>query len=1298
MPANTAYRPSKLPYPWSDGPGLAPVLDDPDLWSLVTPRESRELIKASRPAGAIGRRRLDIEDDERFGVMVVELLAAPAKRAAASQRLRAQIRRAGLDAFFGLPELLAEQLVAWIAVFGDPCCKPFVDGAVLPAAYESALTPARFRELATTLPDAALPDVALLACAQGILRRRDALEYANVLVDRAPGYKELLFGAFVGDSPRDPERAHALLGADRPLLVCPVAPEGQPLQASVAPPDALEVLAREVASSRSTGGRDAALPPAGEAESSTVFDAAIDLPVDEPVDDATAADVSVDEARPSPPIAVEVTPQMLALRGEIEEIAAELGVSPSVPDISSASSERAYLDELELLAMDLGERRQRRREVESIAATSSEAILAADPLNAAGRMGFEECVAVLEMIGGDPGRDPRAQRWRRIDDDDLMVVAMVAHVLREDPVRAARLLASSTPSLRRRVIGGLDSRHVAELLLSETTHDACLELVVRIIGDRGHSALLHLLQPAVYVDDLALPPRVRAFIEASVVAGERGEPVDAILRALVCGRRKDGDVEPKARLLALIDQPPGMTGYFHRLRVSAQSRFLRPLRGLLAEDKPRAALATFAGYGELELMVAECVGDLPGNGIRALEDQHIEQTRRYLDKFRELLDEWAAGPEDPTARPGARGLVAAWKALAQAGGDFVAELKRRVAEPRAVGEATVDAERWWYREREGVLVVDDVVILPAMIRSWISAAQGDDVPLDAWAWDRARVLLDQEWSARRSVERMLAAGFHRAARLAADVETSLGHLVSRSIEAERARLEARFAAPLSRARGLRARDNEVDDYLASLEDALGALDFAAAELWLEGLDDLLVEVALRSDPERRALVDFLAEAGQRPSTSRPSIDELRADLESLRAREEDRRWHLLVLETVEAGLAGDLRSRLQGLAAALDRPSRWPDAERSRAIGDAIEALIRYCQAQHDLWREYHEIDPGDVLRELVDLLERTLAALPEGDDVERLLALRRAIDQHAPFEHIAELISPSLRRRADEAYFESVRASAREHLRRGEYKRVLADLRGIPGAEGLLLQAELGELLHRGTPLDLDWVELRRVLEQLREHEDLSTPRLEALDAIARVIAETPPKTWPIDHLAASPRAQGGEVQLRAALFVLSLHLRVAKQRPPSEGVTLAMVLPEQVFRVWARWQLDLDYGSVPSGHVTTWRQVRSLWDPDGRGNVMRIPEPGEKFPSFRCFAIFAQVEASLRRVAGLERTVHDLYAALRTLQVRHDGAHALAHTSAERRRTFFALVERWLDRLYGACPVPVEREEIEALLEPLA
>src|SRR5690606_23543755 len=162
-------------------------------------------------------------------------------------------------------------------------------------------------------------------------------------------------------------------------------------------------------------------------------------------------------------------------------------------------------------------------------------------------------------------------------------------------------------------------------------------------------------------------------------------------------------------------------------------------------------------------------------------------------------------------------------------------------------------------------------------------------------------------------------------------------------------------------------------------------DFAEAELWLEGLDDLLIEITLRADPERRALLDLLAEARERPSKPRPSLDELHADVEALREREGERRWHVLVLETLEAGLKDDLLAPLQRLASSLDRPSRWPSVERSRSLGDAIEALFRYTQRQRDHWREYHEIDPDDVNRELVDLLERALPALPDGDDIERI-------------------------------------------------------------------------------------------------------------------------------------------------------------------------------------------------------------------------------------------------------------------------------------------------------------------------
>ncbi|HRI06238.1 MAG TPA: hypothetical protein PKW35_00405 [Nannocystaceae bacterium] len=1292
MPASPAFRTASLPFPWSDGPALAPVLRDPDLWPLVLTGDHRRIIKLIRPPQVLGRRRLAIDDDASFGAVVIELLASPATRTAASQRLRVHVRRGGFEPQFGLADLLAEYLVLWLVAAPESPCAALLPDAIRPTIAQSALTPARFRELASTLPVAPSIHAALLACAQGIFRRRDALAYAAALVDHSSGYRSLLFGpqqdgidltlaVVASEGARDAGHSAEPRNADGPPLRIAPNPTDAPIACA---PEQSPSPAPEIIDSPGTE----EFRPAG-------FDDVIEMPREIFLPDA--APTSAAEAK----LATATSgwdagaPDFIARLDEIHRLAAELGASPNIPVASSFSSAREYLDELELVAMDLDEQARRRDRVDALAAASADRILAVDPLTHADSLDIEECIAILVAISSGQARDPRAARWRAVVDDDLLVTALVVNILHADPERASRALAGLSSPLRRRVARGLDSRHLAEVLIPGTMRIASLEIIARVLAARRPSTLLAFLQPALYVEDAALSPKVRDLIEACIHAGERKEPVDAILRALAVGRPGGGQDETRALILTQIDHPPGMTGTYHRLRVSAQSRFLRPLRDSIANRDPQTALARLDALGDVESMVAECISDLPGNVLRDLEDKHIDQTRRYLVNFRESFENWAAGPEDPTRRPGARGLVTAWTALLETGEDFVVDLQRRAAEPNVIADLTGDIDRWWYRDGERCLTVDESAIRPTMLRSWIAATRGEEVPLDAWAWERARVRLDPKWSATRSVERMLAVRDPRAARMAADLDPSLDRLVTPAIEAERRRLAASYAAPLSRAQELRARSSEVDDYLASVEDALSTLNFVEAELWLEGLDDLLMDVGLREDPERRALVDFLAEACQRPSTRRPSVDDLQSDVDELREREGERRWHVLALETTDAGLADHHLARLRRLANALDRPSRWPNAERSRSLADAIETVLRYAQEQRDRWREYHEIDPDDVTRELIDLLERTLAALPDGGDALRILDLAREIALHAPFERFAELVSPSLRRRVDEAYYESVRAEAREHLRHGEYTRVLADLRGIRGSEALLLQAELGELLHRGTPLDLDWSGLRRVLGQLRSTDDVLNPRVEALDAIARVIQETPPKIWPIDHLA---RSRGGEEHHRAALFVLSLHLRVAQRRPPSEGITLAMVLPEQIFRVWARWTLGLDFQRVPEGRALTWRHVKALWDLDGRGNVMRIPEAGEKFPSFRCFAIFAQVESSMRNVAGLERGVNDLYAALRTLQVRHDGAHALAQASAERRRSFFELIERWLDRLYLACPVPVLRDDLEALLEPFA
>jgi hypothetical protein len=192
------------------------------------------------------------------------------------------------------------------------------------------------------------------------------------------------------------------------------------------------------------------------------------------------------------------------------------------------------------------------------------------------------------------------------------------------------------------------------------------------------------------------------------------------------------------------------------------------------------------------------------------------------------------------------------------------------------------------------------------------------------------------------------------------------------------------------------------------------------------------------------------------------------------------------------------------------------------------------------------------------------------------------------------------------------------------------------------------------------------------------------------------------IDHLARpSPSGIYEPSALRAVLFALSLHLQVCERKAPTEAFSLAMVLPEQIFRVWARWRLGLDMARVPQGRRMIWQMVEAVWDSGARGNSLRIPAPGEPFPSFRCFALFAQHELLVRGGAdALERNVDDLHAAFRILRIRNDGAHALSRPGDAQREQYFRLIRRWLGQLYLACPTgngPALQREVAELMDPL-
>jgi hypothetical protein len=239
---------------------------------------------------------------------------------------------------------------------------------------------------------------------------------------------------------------------------------------------------------------------------------------------------------------------------------------------------------------------------------------------------------------------------------------------------------------------------------------------------------------------------------------------------------------------------------------------------------------------------------------------------------------------------------------------------------------------------------------------------------------------------------------------------------------------------------------------------------------------------------------------------------------------------------------------------------------------------------------------------------------------------------------------------------------------------------------------------------IDTDWVRLGKVL---REAFDLmmAPDAGVAPESITRIRERH-------EQLISSARSiadagQGGgrrvvdalsSVSPRNALWLVLLeHKRAAGIARNSLATQAALPIPEQVFRLWARWSLELEYEVQPAD-VSLWDRVRELWP------AARIaPNPGAPFASFDAFAWFAMARAereNIPLIARPEASAADLGRALSLLQIRRDQAHAVSRCSDRDRRELFDLISRWTTALLAPCKAHADRwslNEFEQLVQPL-
>src|SRR5206468_2574913 len=65
-------------------------------------------------------------------------------------------------------------------------------------------------------------------------------------------------------------------------------------------------------------------------------------------------------------------------------------------------------------------------------------------------------------------------------------------------------------------------------------------------------------------------------------------------------------------------------------------------------------------------------------------------------------------------------------------------------------------------------------------------------------------------------------------------------------------------------------------------------------------------------------------------------------------------------------------------------------------------------------------------------------------------------------------------------------------------------------------------------------------------------------------------------------------------------------------------LALPEQMFRVWAWWSLNLDFYHTPSNSKETWDLADEAWMRHAESSPLRRSEEGEEFTNILSFSYF--------------------------------------------------------------------------------
>lgn len=610
----------------------------------------------------------------------------------------------------------------------------------------------------------------------------------------------------------------------------------------------------------------------------------------------------------------------------------------------------------------------------------------------------EDTVRDLGRFIFDPTLDTETTKSRRtsLQSADLGGL-LLAHALRKDFFHAAAsiapLLFECEPVIdltrAATALSWLTFGQMQALAKQESKIASAIAVLIFVTAwQRDRAEFLEYLDPLLTTANL--DPVAADFFQVLVEAWRRGRLPSLTVELL---RAETAETEARAaeiaveshqrRVLAWLDESPGMKKNFHLLRIYAQALYLEPLRVNIENGNAPIALQAWKAFGDIDSMVEVCIAQLSRKDKP--EPRHYDRTRAYLADFEHDLTQWARTYE----KSGSAAIPELTRSVNNLRRESPSHANAAAILTIIESAKTIETLPSDFGDRvgpDGAIAVSaeltESFLDPTQILSWPKAVEGA-VPLVNLLADRLREgLLTEKRTLRHALDIYLQTGKYAAARRAAIGDEALESLVETALTRRREAVRTGHAEMLTEADKASDYDANIAEYRAEFERALASDDFLEVEAAIALLQECLTEYRHRNDPERKALLEWLAEANIIPS-EHASAAELQTLTAKLRSTESARRQHLTVLkeQTEDERAAEPVRDIWTQVSQRLDRPAWWPDAETSEIIAGDLATTARLLRGK---WNgRLSESDPSAIIaRRVAAWVPEQLSAglCPTGD------------------------------------------------------------------------------------------------------------------------------------------------------------------------------------------------------------------------------------------------------------------------------------------------------------------------------